>query len=234
MRKIKLKKYLMGILWQLDNPVTHLDDHSIHVDLGSGANPRNPFNAQKVLATDFHETFTNSQGIEYVQADLTKKLPFATGSINSFSAYDVLEHIPRWERDVDTIHFPFIDLMSEIYRCLSPGGIFLAVTPGFPSAAAFQDPTHINFITEQTVNYFVGKEPWAASLGYGFKGNFELVHAGWLRGSGPMSQNSLVQQILDGTNIAKLVAVLKFAKRYLSSLRINHPTHIVWVLRKSN
>ena len=49
-------------------------------------------------------------------------------------------------------------------------GLFLATTPGYPSIEAFQDLTHVNYITKNTVLYFVGANPPGEM--YGFKGNF--------------------------------------------------------------
>jgi hypothetical protein len=60
--------------------------------------------------------------------------------------------------------------MSEIHRVLKPNGMFYAVTPVYPSNEAFQDPTHVNFITDRTHEYFCGDEGL-----YGFKGNFEAI-----------------------------------------------------------
>jgi len=49
----------------------------------------------------------------------------------------------------------------------------LAFTPAFPYPEAFTDPTHVNFITEETHQYFIGEHPSAAM--YGFKGAFDIV-----------------------------------------------------------
>ena len=68
--------------------------------------------------------------------------------------------------------------MSEICRVLKEGGIFYSRTPAYPSKQAFQDPTHVNFITEDTYpQYFCGGSPLARM--YGFKGNYELVAQEW-------------------------------------------------------
>ena len=71
--------------------------------------------------------------------------------------------------------------MNEIGRCLKPNGIFLSHTPAFPHQQAFQDPTHVNIITEATFkNYFDEKQKLAKA--YGFKGAFRILKQGW---SGP-------------------------------------------------
>ena len=45
------------------------------------------------------------------------------------------------------------------------------MTPVYPAAEAFQDPTHVNIITEQTIGYFTGR---FQNIGkrYGFHGMF--------------------------------------------------------------
>ena len=86
-----------------------------------------------------------------------------------------------------TMRNPFIEVMDEIHRVLLPGGYFFHCTPAYPSPVAFQDPTHVNIITEDTMPmYFCGDsyKPWLgsdkpiASI-YGFKGSFELVDQAW-------------------------------------------------------
>ena len=47
--------------------------------------------------------------------------------------------------------------MNEIYRVLKNRGKFYAFTPYYPKAQVFQDPTHVNFITVDTHEYFVEK-----------------------------------------------------------------------------
>jgi SAM-dependent methyltransferase len=149
------------------------------------------------------------------------------------SAFDVLEHIPRWERTPDSIQFPFINLMNEISRCLKPGGFFVAVTPSYPSDQAFQDPTHVNFISPVTIRYFVGPKPMANQLGYGFNGDFELVCQTWV----------LSDSIFRGSYFTKITQpkfssyffqpstfflILKLWFRYT----FGKPSHLLWVMRK--
>jgi len=156
------------------------------VDLGCGKSRRNPTNADVCIGVDVFE----SSEPDYFRCRLgIDPLPFADCSIDYFSAFDVVEHIPRvlW-RDGDLIN-PFIFLMSEIYRCLKPMGAFYAETPAFPHATAFQDPTHVNIITEDTVFYFCRRPVAAGDAGadlllghghsYGFKGRFDLVNQHW-------------------------------------------------------
>jgi SAM-dependent methyltransferase len=230
---VNIKKLSERLLWQISVPISLQSENTVHVDLGSGNVPRNPFGASKVIGTDFHSDFVSPSGFSFVQVDLTKKLPFEDSTLDSVSAYDVLEHIPRWERIDGKILFPFIDLMSEIHRCLKPGGTFLAVTPAFPSPAAFQDPTHVNIISTVTVKYFTNPSPWAGNLEYGFIGNFDLVCQTWLRGNSVLSaQTASKNQIKSGARIFLLPKNLRLLFQILVKLVSKKPTHLLWVLSK--
>lgn len=59
----------------------------------------------------------------------------------------------------------FMRLMDEVWRILKPGGQFMAAFPYAGSPGFWQDPTHINGITEHTLAYF---DPFEAG-GYLFK-----------------------------------------------------------------
>jgi len=227
-------KRLIGYLnYQLDLPQSLDFSESRHLDLGCGDQPRNPFGAEICVGTDF-DSFqrVQSNSVQFVTADLTNTLPFPDNSFSSMSAYDVLEHIPRWERNKNgSIVFPFVQLMSEIHRILKPGGIFYAVTPGYPSEAAFQDPTHINFITLGTLNYFAAGTSHARTLGYGFEGEFEVLHNSWLRGSGPFAQSKLVRA--DSTSKERFISRLRLIRRFFLLCQNRSPMHILWVLQKA-
>jgi len=205
--------------------------NSAHLDLGSGFLVRNPFGARHLFGTDLSEILMpEGENITLVVADLTKRLPFNNDTFDSVSAFDLLEHIPRWERSIDgRIEFPFINLMSEIHRILKPGGFFVAVTPAYPSITAFQDPTHINFISTSTLDYFTGENPPAKSIGYGFVGKFEKLHQSWLRGGGPFEEieNRLVPGFFGREEIVHL---LKFIKRVTKLLSPKSKTHLLWVI----
>lgn len=151
----------------------------LHLDLGCGNNPRNPYNAKNLYGIDIinDRDFSDEKSINYVQSNLfTKKIPFKDNFFNSISAFDFLEHVPRIRiYDDDTNDFPFINLMNEIYRILNDKGRFYAVTPVFPNKSVFVDPTHVNVLTTETHTYFCGKSPTAKM--YGFKGNFSCLQS---------------------------------------------------------
>ena len=132
-----------------------LKKYSKSLDLGCGSTPRNPFNASSLFGVDIkvdQESFVEKCILGF------DRLPYEDEYFDCVTAYDLLEHIPRVHLDKDMLTNPFIDLMNDVHRVLKTGGVFFASTPGYPSAAAFCDPTHVNFITWDTVNYFAGSE----------------------------------------------------------------------------
>lgn len=155
---------------------TLLADHTAtrSLDLGCGQKPQNPFNATQLFGIDVREDLDAN----IRRADLAiAPIPFGDAAFEYVSAYDFLEHIPR------VIYTPerrnaFVELMNEIYRVLKDNGLFLSFTPAYPHAAAFQDPTHVNIITEHTFPlYFDAANRWAA--GYGFTGAFMIRLQEW-------------------------------------------------------
>ncbi len=163
----------------IDNPDYRsklIDTKSL--DLGCGKNPRNPFLADILYGIDIREDLENN----ILKSDLSKEtIPFETNMFDYCTAFDFIEHIPRLIQVNGDNYSAFIELINEIYRILKPGGLFLHVTPAYPSKEVFQDPTHVNFITEDTFpNYFCSPNNWASDLGYGFKGDFDLIKQYWI------------------------------------------------------
>ena len=134
---------------------------TISLDLGCGETIRNPYQALQVIGLDIQD------------ADLAiEPIPHPDDYFDFVTAYDFLEHIPRLLY-VPQRRYPFVELMSEVWRVMKVGGKFLSSTPAFPHAPAFQDPTHVNIITPLTfAEYFDDEKTWAKM--YGFKGKFHI------------------------------------------------------------
>lgn len=148
-----------------------------HLDLGCGKFPRNPYGRTEVCGVDIR-ALGDAAGFELRIANLaTQPIPYEDGSFASVSAFDFLEHVPRILPTVDGsgTTFPFIRLMNEIWRVLQPGGRLYALTPAYPHAAAFTDPTHVNIVTDATHEYFTGDNPPGRM--YGFTGHYRLLRA---------------------------------------------------------
>jgi SAM-dependent methyltransferase len=144
------------------------------LELGCGIHHKNPFNAATSYGIDIREDLESN----ILKADLTiEPIPFPDNSFDFVIAEHFLEHVPRLIY-APTHRFPFIDLMSEIYRVLKPRGLFYSITPAYPHPEAFQDPTHVNIITDKTLAaYFCFAIPWAKQ--YGFKGQFNFSKQDW-------------------------------------------------------
>jgi SAM-dependent methyltransferase len=134
---------------------------TVSLDLGCGETIRNPYLALTVVGLDIQD------------ADLAiEPIPHPDDYFDFVTAYDFLEHIPRLLY-VPQRRYPFVELMSEVWRVMKVGGKFLSSTPAFPHAPAFQDPTHVNIITPLTfAEYFDDEKTWAKQ--YGFKGKFHI------------------------------------------------------------
>ena len=113
-----------------------------HLDIGCGMKIKNLYGAKNLYGIDVHDNLEKIKN--YKKANLIlEKLPYPDNFFCSISAYDVLEHIPRQMYIEGRIQYPFINLMSEIYRVLKPNGNFFSCTPYYPKNAAFVDPTHV-------------------------------------------------------------------------------------------
>lgn len=147
-----------------------------HLDLGCGAAPRNPYGRPSLHGIDIR-AFPAQVPFEFRAANLVvDPIPFESDHFGSVSAFDFLEHVPRvLPAPGGGTRFPFIELMSEVWRVLAPGGRFYALTPCYPHPEAFQDPTHVNVVTALTHEYFCGERPYGAN--YGFTGRFRALRA---------------------------------------------------------
>lgn len=140
---------------------------TISLDLGCGTTPRNPFEATKLIGLDL-------MPVADIQCDVVwEPIPLEDNYVDYVTAFDFLEHVPRIVYDNRKPRFAFVELMSEIWRVLKPGGLFFSHTPCYPFNAAFQDPTHVNYVTPETfAEYFDNNKTWARR--YGFKGQFAI------------------------------------------------------------
>jgi SAM-dependent methyltransferase len=149
------------------------DAYSRSLDLGCGYFPRNPFGARECFGVDSLDlplSFVRCANL------LLEPIPFESDSFDFCTAYDFLEHIPRIMIIDGEVVFPFLEVMNEIYRVLTPNGLFFHLTPVYPSPSAFCDPTHVNYLTKETMKlYFCIPELRAKRIGYGFEGCFKQI-----------------------------------------------------------
>jgi SAM-dependent methyltransferase len=205
-----------------------------HLDVGCGNFPRNPFGAENLIGADVldREFLSTEINFEYIRVGADGVIPLESCSVDSVSGFDFIEHLPRGSNVESNL---FIKFMNEAHRVLRNEGVLILVTPAFPSPAAFQDPTHVNFITVETVKYFTGVNPGAANLGYGFQGKFELIKQEWV---GPMSRiwevapssNAKPRPIDAIQNFLNYFRNLQSIRRFFSGVR--NPTHLIWLMKK--
>lgn len=146
----------------------------LSIDLGSGPYPRNDFRQKEAWGVDLRPSASK----RVLEANLASgPIPFDSETAGVVMAFDFLEHVPRIQLIGNSVRFPFVELMNEVYRVLAPGGIFFSYTPVFPRTAAFVDPTHVNIMTSRTLREYFGPNPMAEI--YGFEGTFLVLTEGW-------------------------------------------------------
>lgn len=84
------------------------------------------------------------EGVDLV-CDCNDIIPLEDNVADEVNASDFLEHINNDKR---------IHIMSEIWRILKPGGIFISSTPSTDGRGAFQDPTHYAFWNQNSFYYY--------------------------------------------------------------------------------
>jgi SAM-dependent methyltransferase len=148
------------------------------LDLGCGSQPKNPFNADEIYGVDIVD-FGNPN---IKVADLVlDPIPFEDNYFDYVTGFDFLEHVPRILYNGRQRTQPFIDILNDVWRVLKPNGETWFSTPHVPYLEAFQDPQHVNFITSQTIAYFIEPSestPHTAvhiARDYGFYGRFVLL-----------------------------------------------------------
>lgn len=187
-----------------------------HLDLGCGSIPRNPYQSSELYAVDIYKSDELPNNVIFAKANLyTEPIPFDSNSFSSVSAYDFLEHVPRVLSDEKKgTRLPFIELMNEVWRVLEPNGTFFAIMPVYPHKDLFKDPTHVNFITADTHEYFAG--PTYAKM-YGFNGKFDVLR---------------VEKVFPRIEKRKDSVTAKKIKSFFRQfLRFKQKSHIVWELK---
>jgi len=112
----------------------------IKLDVGCGAHPQPGF-----IGIDYQKDFKDPR---IIQHNITKyPWPLPSDSVSLMMASHVAEHINPADNG-------FLKWMDECWRVLQPGAQFMLAVPYAGSGGYWQDPTHVNPITENTWRYF--------------------------------------------------------------------------------
>jgi SAM-dependent methyltransferase len=184
-----------------------------HLDVGCGSMPRNPYQSDDLYGVDIIEQ--QAKDFQYKQCNVVlEPLPFENSNFDSISAYDFLEHIPRFAIIDGKTVFPFIEFMNEVHRCLKDEGLFYAITPCYPRSECFVDPTHINVITNKTHKYFT--IPKLRAEMYGFKGRFKVKK---------------VKRVRFSSEVKKETGIIAMIKKLYYMLHYSKKGHVLWEFR---
>ena len=127
------------------------------LDLGCGENRRPGFLGVDIAPGPEVDIVLDLEKFPWMQ--------FADDSIEEVCSSHYVEHVP------DLIAF-----MDEVWRVCKDGALVTIVAPYYSSIRATQDPTHKNFISENTWLYFSRTWRDGAKMGhYPIKSNFSVV-----------------------------------------------------------
>lgn len=102
---------------------------------------------KKLPAVDLNLSYEASSGWEKApDGDYGARWPWEDSSVGTFRAYDFLNSLP------DKKH-----AMSELHRCLAPGGWVFSFTPAAPSKGAFMDPNVRSYWNQNSLWYWTDK-----------------------------------------------------------------------------
>lgn len=189
---------------------------STHLDFGCGNNPRNPFGSYDTISVDINRY---SNEIPHYVIKPGSPLPFQDNTIDSISAFDVLEHLSR-----EPSNNLFVFYMNELHRILKPKGMALFIFPDVHNREVYSDPTHVNFIHKNTVDYFLSNSP---NQNYaGIQTNYILIKNKKIR-----IWNSYFGSFSEINEAKNLRRKLSLIKREF--YRLIFPTHRVWILKKN-
>lgn len=128
------------------------------IDLGSGRVKRNGY-----ISVDKERI----PGTVDLVCDAENRLPFVDSSIDEVFSRHFFEHVGN-----------LIQLFEEVHRVCKPGARVSITVPYYTSIKAFKDPTHLNFFTEKTFEYFEGKN-WE-NFEFPFHGSFRVRKVDYL------------------------------------------------------
>jgi SAM-dependent methyltransferase len=93
----------------------------------------------------------NIPGVDIVHNIEQLPLPFQNSEFSEILCQDILEHVE------------YINILKDLHRILTPGGILHIRVPHFSSKNNYIDPTHIKRFSMYTFEFFVKNSPLSKS-----------------------------------------------------------------------
>ena len=142
------------------------------LDLGCGDHPRGDVNVDLFM----------QPGVDHIVNLGFDPLPFDDEAFSLVSAYDVLEHIPKVVclphihlENIVSQWFPHLQLFNEVWRVLTPGGIFDTMTPVLEPAVHGR-ALHCSVWNRETFDQFCdGSIEEKVLRWHGYVAHFKLV-----------------------------------------------------------
>ena len=188
-----------------------------HLDFGCGGSPRDPLVSTKISTVD---TYKIDEINPSKIINPGEPIPFPDRTFTSFSAYDVIEHLGRNGSKND-----FIFYMNELSRVLVKRGIGVIVFPAYPHKDAFSDPTHLNYATKETLNYFTA--PVGGPYYDAIRCEYSIIVNQKLR----YWKKWVDESELNGDN-SKLSIRRRLSLAKRTFFRFINPGHLIWVVQK--
>lgn len=126
----------------------------VKINLGAGSEPTEGWVNVDWIA---------QKGIDVVHNLLKFPWPFDSGVADEMLARDVLEHMPLYNQQDESVPIKFVE---ECHRILQPGGKLFMTMPHWESPNMWIDPTHVRGYDEQSFDYFDPETDLGKAYGY--------------------------------------------------------------------
>lgn len=131
------------------------------LELGTGRRPmKNATHHDRVKHGDWIDVAFDLDTMPWPEVDAA---PF-----DVVVAYDVLEHV----RDV-------LGFVNEAARLLAPGGLLVMRAAAHDNPAAYIDPTHLHFLTEESMSFFDRSTPLGEHYGSTYRDTLSRPLSHW-------------------------------------------------------
>ena len=141
-------------------------------------------------------------GVDVVHDINTLPLPFPDGHFAEILCNDVLEHVA------------YIPLLKELHRLLRPNGEIHIRVPHFTSRFAYIDPTHINYFSFQTFEFFADNARGSTAKGaYYFDFRFRHAASRIVFEKGIFVYNYLIEPLFNLHHMAGIIYEATFLSR---------------------